>query len=84
MIARKNLLKNKEKSKVSYDKKQHDIVINVGDKVLLKEHNQKGKLGAKWNGPYTVISLHDNENVSIQRGRKEVKIHKNEVKIFNS
>jgi len=35
-------------------------------------------------GPYSVIALNDNENVSIQRGRKKVVIHKNELKIFNS
>jgi len=58
--------------------------MNVGDKVLLKDHNQKGKLNPKWKWPYSVISIHDIENVSILCGRKEVKIHKNDLKIFHS
>jgi hypothetical protein len=76
-LARENLIINKEKSKETYDKNQYDININVGDKVLLKDHNQKGKLNPKWKGPYTVTDIHDNENISILRGRKEVRIHKN-------
>lgn len=84
LVARENLITSKTRSKKSYDKDQHEIVINVGDKVLLKDHNQKGKLSPKWKGPYPVIEIHNNENVSILRGRKEVKIHKNELKIFHS
>lgn len=47
LVARENLITSKTKSKTSYDKNQHEIVINVGDKVLLKNHNQNGKLGSK-------------------------------------
>jgi len=84
LIAWENLITSKTKSKTSYDKDQHEIVLNVGEKVLLKNHNQNGKLGSKWNGPYPVTEIHNNENVFILRGRKEIKIHKNEVNIFYS
>lgn len=83
-LARDKIIKTKEKAKTNYDKNEHSININVGDKVLTKDHTQKGKLSPKWKGPFEVISIHDNQNVSIQRGRKKVVIHKNELKIFNS
>jgi len=41
------------------------------------------ELGKKWLGPYNVTSQHENENVSIQRGKNEVRLHKNEIKIAN-
>lgn len=84
LLARENLITNKTKSKTLYDKNQHEIVINVGDRVLLKNHNQNGKLNSKWKGPYVVTEIHNNENVTILRGRKEIKVHKNELKIFHS
>jgi hypothetical protein len=41
---------------------------------MIKNHQQKGKLGQKWLGSWalTMTSLHENENVTIQRGRKVV------------
>ncbi|VVC26736.1 Integrase, catalytic core,Macro domain,Retropepsins,Zinc finger, CCHC-type,Ribonuclease H- [Cinara cedri] len=83
-IARDKLIEKKQKSKLTYNKKQHEIIINVGDRVLVKDNKQKGKLQSKWMGPYLVTTLHDNETVSIQRGRKKVVIHKNELKMFNA
>lgn len=83
-LARDRLVDKKNKSKTQYDKKQHELIVNVGDKVLLKDHIHTGKLNPRWLGPFTVTSLHDSENVSILRGRKEIKVHKNELKIFNS
>ncbi|KAL4155977.1 hypothetical protein QTP88_000012 [Uroleucon formosanum] len=82
-LARDKIIKTKEKAKTNYDKNERSININVGDKVLTKDHTQKGKLSPKWKGPFEVINIHDNQNVSIQRGNKEVKIHKNELKIFS-
>jgi len=84
LIARENLIDNKEKSKTVYDRKQNEINISVGDKVFIKNHVRKGKLSPKWLGPYEVISLQDNENVLIKRGRKEVRLHKNELKMYHS
>lgn len=82
-VARKNIISRKEKSKTVYDKGQYEININVGDKVLVKDHNRKGKLSPKWKGPFIVTDVHDNENISIQRNKNKVKIHKNELKIFH-
>ena len=84
MIARKNLIVGKETSKTVYDKKQNEMYINVGDKVLAKNHARKCKLSPIWLGSYNVISLQDNENVLIKKGRKEVRLHKNELKMCHS
>lgn len=84
VIARNRLLDKKHKAKMQYDKKQVELNVNVGDKVLLKSHTQTGKLNPKWLGPYEITCLYDNENVSIRRGKKEVYVYKNELKIFNS
>lgn len=80
--ARENILVSKEKSKETYDQNQHEINLNVGDRVWIKNHQPKGKLSPKWLGPYLVTQLEDNENVIIQKERKEVKIHINEFNCF--
>lgn len=82
-IVRDTIISSKEKSKEKYDINNCQLEVNVGDKVWIKNHNQKGKLGSKWLGPFPVTSLHENENISIQRGRREVRLHKNEIKIAN-
>ncbi|VVC31266.1 Envelope fusion protein-like, partial [Cinara cedri] len=79
--ARDNIINSKEKSKGKYDQGQQQIHIEVDDQVWVKNHQQKRKLGPKWVGLYSVIQLHGNENITIQRGRKEIKLHKNEVKL---
>jgi len=81
--ARNNKLNNKEKTKKKYDQEQQQISVEIGDLIWVKNHQQKGKLGPKWVGPYSVIKLHNNDNITIQRGRKEVKLHKNEIKLNN-
>lgn len=81
--ARNSIINNKEKSKEKYDLNRQQIDVKIGDQVWTKNHQQKGKLGSKWVGPYEVIQLHNNENITIRRGRKEVKLHKNEVKLAN-
>jgi len=43
---------------------------------------QKNKLSSLWKGPYEVIEVLDNENIKIQRGRKDVVVHKNNVKKY--
>lgn len=82
-MARRNVIKQKEKSKRTYDQNQQDINVSIGDKVLIKNNSRKGKLSPKWKGPFIVSDVHSNENVSILRNNKKVKIHKNELKLFH-
>jgi hypothetical protein len=83
LISRENLINNKEKAKIGYDKNRNEIKIDVGDKVFIKNHVRKGKLSPKWLGPYEILSLEENENVLIKRGRREVRLHKNELKKYH-
>jgi len=81
-VARANLIKKKEANKNYYDKNMHAIKIKKGDKVLIKEHNKRNTLSRNWTGPYEVLELHDNENITVNKGRKGYRIHINNVKLF--
>jgi O-acetyl-ADP-ribose deacetylase (regulator of RNase III) len=81
-IARQTIVKKKVKSKTIYDRTAKPITVHVGDKVLTKWHTKKGKLSANWQGPFTVVGRTDTENIIIKKGRREVKTHINEVKLF--
>jgi len=43
----------------------------------------KNKSAPKWEGPYEVIEWHDNQNITIQKNNKNVRVHINIVKAFN-
>ncbi|CAI6368288.1 unnamed protein product [Macrosiphum euphorbiae] len=81
-IARDRLLEHKQKTKETYDQNQNQIIIHVGDRVLLKDNARKGKLSPKWLGPYEVIELKANENVTLQKDRRRVTVHKNLIRPF--
>jgi len=50
--------------------------------LLIREHNKKNVLSLNWQRPYDVLLVHDNENITIQKGRREYRIHKNNVKRY--
>lgn len=81
-IARDRLIKCKIRSKDNYDNSENSIEIHVKDQILLKDNTQKNKLKSLWTGPYEVISVLDKENIVIQRGRRQVTVHKNNIKKF--
>jgi len=81
-IARDRLLEQKQKTKEHYDQKLNEITVHVGDRVLLKNSARKGKLSPKWLGPYEVIEIRANENVTLQKDRKRVTVHKNLIRVF--
>jgi len=70
-IARDRLMEQKQKTKEQYDQNQNPTNIHVGDRVLLKNNARKGKLSAKWLGPYEVIELKTNENDFTERSQKD-------------
>jgi len=59
------------------------LELHVGDKVLIKQQHKKNTLDLNWSGPYDVIMVHDNENITIKKGRRDYRIHINNVKKFN-
>ncbi|KAF0694863.1 zinc finger BED domain-containing protein 1-like, partial [Aphis craccivora] len=79
-IARERLINKKIKSKKQYDKKEFSEDLDVKDLISLKDKTQKNKLSPLWKGPYEILEILDTENVVIQRGRKKVTVHKNDVK----
>uniref|UniRef100_A0A2S2QET3 RNA-directed DNA polymerase n=1 Tax=Sipha flava TaxID=143950 RepID=A0A2S2QET3_9HEMI len=81
-IAREKLIKSKMKSKEGYDKNENAIEIHVKDLVLLKDNASKNKLNSLWTGPFEVIEVLGDENIIIQRGRRGVTVHKNNVKKY--
>jgi len=44
------------------------------------EKQQKNKLAQKWLGPYVIAEINNNENVTIMRGKKLIKVHRNLLK----
>ncbi|KAL4147920.1 hypothetical protein QTP88_002247 [Uroleucon formosanum] len=73
-IARERLMKNKIKTKASYDQTSNPITIHVNDRVLIQDKIRKGKLSPKWLGTYVVLEINENENVTIQRGKGKTKL----------
>ena len=53
------------------------------DLILLRHDTSKTKLHSLWLGPFEVIEIISNENILIQRGRRQVIVHKNNVKIYH-
>lgn len=70
------------KNKKHYDKKTHNIDLQVGNIVLIKEHNKGNTPSRNWTRPYEVLELHENENITVNKDRKDYRIHKNNVKLF--
>jgi len=81
-IARDNLINKKEVNKNFYDKTANPIELHVGDKVLIKNQNKRDTLSRNWTGPFEITHVHDNENITIKRGKKDYRIHKNNVKKY--
>uniref|UniRef100_A0A2H8THY5 RNA-directed DNA polymerase n=1 Tax=Melanaphis sacchari TaxID=742174 RepID=A0A2H8THY5_9HEMI len=83
-LAREKLIENKVKSKERYDKKENPVDIHVKDLVLLKDNTHRNKLNSLWLGPYEVIEIIGDENIVIQRGRRGITVHKNNVKRYHN
>lgn len=81
-IARENLIVNKRKTKLYYDRTQRVQNIHIGEKVLIIDHARKNKLTPLWVGPYTVLDLVGDHNVVIQKEKRKATLHLNNVKPF--
>jgi len=80
--ARDNLIEKKNTNKKYYDQSTNPLELHVGDKVLLKEQNKKNTLCSNWTGPYEITMIHDNENITIKKGRRDYRIHVNNTKKY--
>lgn len=82
-LAKENLLKAKEINKKAYDKRRDDKILQLrkNDLVLVLNPNKKGKFDTPYEGPFRVIREQGPVTVIIQRKKKEVKIHKDRIKL---
>ena len=84
--ARNNLLSNKQKSKIYYDRNTNTQTFEVGDLVLLEDESSSvgkcKKLQPIYKGPYEVISVDSDVNCTILINRKQVTVHLNRLKKF--
>lgn len=70
-VARKHLSQRKIKTKEYYDRKIHDLKVEEGDWLLLKNPARKSKLYDLWMVPY-----------NITKNGKEQTVHANRLKLF--
>jgi hypothetical protein len=82
-IARKNLMKFKEKQQAKTHSNELNKDIGINDLVLVKREQRKHKLDPLWEGPFEVKEI-DYPNLVIQRigKRKREKVHMNQAKMF--
>lgn len=88
-IARENIIKSKENSKVNYDKKLNKFQYKVGDQVLVQNKNLKPgiskKLQPNYKGPYKIQKLFPNQTVKVLlKNNKTAVYHHNLLKPFFS
>lgn len=78
--ARELIVKYKNKMKEIYDKNSNEIVLNVGDKIKIRDF-AKHKLDSVYRGPYVVKEISE-ENVIAEDPvtQKKVTVHKNRVR----
>ena len=84
--ARENLLQNKERSKVTYDKKTKERPFKVGDLVYLTNDasrpNRSKKLSSSYTGPYEILEQTSPVNFSIKiSNKRSVIVHCNRLKL---
>lgn len=87
-IARKNIIQNKEKSKVRYDETTRNYDYKLGDQVLIQDKankpNLSKKLSPNYKGPYKIVKINSNQTVTLKVGNKTITYHKNLLKPFVS
>lgn len=81
-IAHRNIQNKNEQAKRSYDKNCNISNINVGDKILKIAKNRNSKLSNKYQGPFEVLKINNDVNITIKNGHREERIHKNLVKLY--
>ena len=86
--ARANLISNKQKEKIRYDKNSEVIEFNLGDLVYLTNDparpKRNKKLSSSFSGPFPIISKQSNVNYTLAVGNKEIKVHVNRLKLAKS
>jgi len=80
-IARKNLIKSKEKSKIYYDRRINAQNFRINDKVYLLKEAARSKFSDQYTGPHEVIEILPMNNVKINFKGKPRVVHVNKLKL---
>lgn len=83
-IARENILKSKQSSKLQYDKNAQEAYFKIGDLVLLKDNTSRRKLSELYHGPYEIVEINSAQNSTIKINKKLKMVHNNNLKPFNT
>ena len=81
LLARKHLIKAKERSKSYYDRRINPQHFQVNDSVFLLKELKKGKLSENYSGPYKISEVLGNHNIKIFVNRKPRVVHANKLKL---
>lgn len=85
-IAKENIKKEKEKSKLNYNREAKTNIFHKSNKVLLYDktvhYDRSKKLESLWIGPYEIVEKHSDVNYTIKKGRKMLKVHTNRLKLL--
>ena len=79
IVAAKNQIKQKEKSKLYYDKKVHNINLQIGDMVYALKEPKAGKLDRYRKEPLRVIELYGKNAVLEAPSGKRIYKHLNKL-----
>ncbi|CAD6234313.1 GSCOCG00012383001-RA-CDS, partial [Cotesia congregata] len=80
-LARENLIKAKEKSKEIHDKHIKFVTFKAGENVFLLKGPKPNKFGDHYDGPYKILEVFPNGNVSLKIGSKTKVVHPNHMNI---
>lgn len=80
-LARESIQRAKEASKKYYDKNIRDMQFNVGDKILVRNHEKHGKYDMLYRGPFTIVEVKSDKAVVYRDGRKLKKANKDHIKL---
>lgn len=78
-LATEYLMTTKHKNKILYDKKTSDDNLLPGDLVLMKKYVKNNKFDNIYDGPFRIHKVRDG-TVTIIKGNKYIKVHKNFLK----
>lgn len=79
-LANEKLQERKITNKKQHDKNLNVIEFKVNDLVLVKAFTKQEKFQETWNGPYRIVEVPSEAYVIIRNGRKNEKIHKDNIK----
>lgn len=82
-LAREHSLKAKEGNKRYYDKNRdiNTLKLNKNDLVIVLNPTKKGKFDLPYDGPYRVVKELGPVTVLLRRNNKDVKLHKDRLKL---